>query len=301
VRRALLFRRDGALKSRLHVAAKRIPKWFALLWLSFGPLLLAGAPAGAQEAAIPNLWDPRARLDRPELSTGRTIRFLTDDEFPPLHFAGPEGVPTGFVVELARAACERLNLTCTVQARRFDTLLPSLLEGRGDVVAAALPINADLRRAHAVTRPLFRFPARFATRRDRVARFEMAALSGAKVGVVAGTAHEAYLTTLLPGVARQPYPDSGEAQAALRRGEVDYLFGDGLSLALWIGGSASEECCALVGGPFLESRFFGEGIGFVMRTEDEVLRRALDFALQRLWDEGKYAELYLRFFPIGPF
>jgi len=232
---------------------------------------------------------------------GDAIRFLTDDEFPPLHFAGPEGVPTGFVVELARAACERLNLTCTVQARRFDTLLPSLLEGRGDVVAAALPINADLRRAHAVTRPLFRFPARFATRRDRVARFEMAALSGAKVGVVAGTAHEAYLTTLLPGVARQPYPDSGEAQAALRRGEVDYLFGDGLSLALWIGGSASEECCALVGGPFLESRFFGEGIGFVMRTEDEVLRRALDFALQRLWDEGKYAELYLRFFPIGPF
>ena len=31
------------------------------------------------------------------------------------------------------------------------------------------------------------------------------------------------------------------------------------------------------------------------------LSRALDDALQRLWDEGKYAELYLRFFPVSPF
>jgi len=26
-----------------------------------------------------------------------------------------------------------------------------------------------------------------------------------------------------------------------------------------------------------------------------------DFALQQLWKEGKYAELYLRFFPVSPF
>ncbi len=288
------FRRGTALKSRLKKAATRI----------LTSLLVAGAllgPAAAQEAAIPNLWDPRARLDRPDISAGRTIRFLTDDEFPPLHFAGPDGTPTGFVVELARAACERLALTCTVQARRFDTLLPSLVEGRGDVVAAAVPINADLRKAHAVTQPLFRFPARFAARRERAASFDLNALGGARVAVVAGTAHEAYLTALMPGVAREAFLDPVEAQSALRQGKVDYLFGDGLTLALWVGGVASEDCCALVGGPFLESRFFGEGIGFVLRTDDEVLRRALDFALQRLWDEGKYAELYLRFFPVGPF
>ena len=44
-----------------------------------------------------------------------------------------------------------------------------------------------------------------------------------------------------------------------------------------------------------------EGIGFIVRKDDELLRRAFDHALQRLWDEGKYAELYLRFFPVSPF
>jgi polar amino acid transport system substrate-binding protein len=82
---------------------------------------------------------------------------------------------------------------------------------------------------------------------------------------------------------------------------VEYVFADALSLALWIGGTDAAGCCAFSGGPYLESRFFGEGIGLLVRKEDETLRRALDHALQRLWDEGKYAELYLRFFPISPF
>jgi polar amino acid transport system substrate-binding protein len=97
------------------------------------------------------------------------------------------------------------------------------------------------------------------------------------------------------------FPERSAAEAALKRGEVDYLFADGLSLALWLGGTDAAECCSFAGGPYLESRFFGEGIGYVVRKDDEVLRRALDYALQHLWDEGKYAELYLRFFPVSPF
>ena len=46
-------------------------------------------------------------------------------------------------------------------------------------------------------------------------------------------------------------------------------------------------------------RYFGEGIGFIVRREDEALRRALDFALQKLWDDGVYTELYLRYFPVS--
>ena len=81
----------------------------------------------------------------------------------------------------------------------------------------------------------------------------------------------------------------------------DYIFANGVGLALWIGGADAAECCVMTGGPYIESRFFGEGIGLVLRREDETLRRAFDFALQRLWDEGKYAEIYLRFFPVSPF
>lgn len=265
------------------------------------PVPVPAAPATSPQVTIPNFWDPRGRPERPELPPTRTIRFLTDQEYPPLTFAGPDGNPTGFLVELSRAVCERLTLACTVQSLPYDDLLEGLAGGKGDVIASAVPIATELRRRFVLSHPVFRLPARFAARRDAAPGLDPATLSGRRVAVVGGTAHEAYLTTFFPSLAPVPQASLAEAQAALRSGEVDLVFGDGLSLALWLGGTASGECCAFTGGPYLESRFFGEGIGFVLRPEDDALRRAIDFALQALWEEGKYAELYLRFFPVGPF
>jgi polar amino acid transport system substrate-binding protein len=258
----------------------------------------------AQDVSIPNFWGSRAQLERPDLGDMRTIRFLADDDFPPLHFAGLDGAPTGFSVELARAACERLAVTCTVQVRRFDTLLDALADRQGDVVAAAIPVNADLRRRFEVTSPYFKIPARFAVKTSpdkSAAAPDAKTLQGKTVGVVGGTAHEAYARAFMSMASLKPYPDMAAAQTALKAGEIEYLFADGLGLALWIGGEEAGGCCGFAGGPYLESRFFGEGIGFVTRKQDETLRRALDFALQQLWKEGKYAELYLRFFPVSPF
>ncbi|MGY2047533.1 transporter substrate-binding domain-containing protein [Methylobacterium sp. JK268] len=267
-------------------------------------LLCLASPAGraADGVTIPNFWNPRARLERPEPpQTSRPVRFLTDDEYPPFHFAGPDGNPTGFVVELARAACEKLNLTCTVQSRRFDTLLDALSAKEGDVVAAAIPLTPALRANFLATRPFFRWPARFAVRTDRaLPPPDGKALAGHGVGAVSGTAHAAYLRAFFQ-VAPREFPDLGSAEAALKRGEIDYLFADGVALALWLGGVDAGNCCAFSGGDYLENRYFGEGMGLVTRKEDEVLARALDDAVQRLWDDGKYAELYLRFFPVSPF
>ena len=265
--------------------------------------LAAAAPVLAQDVAIPNLWDPRARQERPDLSGLRTVRFLTDDDFPPLHFVGPDGVPTGFSVELARAACERLGITCTIQARRFDTLADALSEARGDVIAAAMPITPALRRRFSVTLAVFPFPGAFCgARRQGPAGAEPARARRPHRRRRAGDRPRGVPENLLRARdgARLRRSDR-RRRRALRRGEADYVFGDGLGLSLWLGGTDAAGCCGFIGGPYIESRFFGEGIGFIVRKDDEILRRAFDHALQRLWDEGKYAELYLRFFPVSPF
>jgi polar amino acid transport system substrate-binding protein len=276
----------------------------ALVLASFPIPSRAATPAApVPTVAVPNFWNPRSRGERIEApQTGRAVRFLTDDEFPPLHFAGPDGNPTGFVVELARAVCEKLAIPCTVQARRFDTLLDALDSKQGDVVATAIPLTAALRQKFLATRPYFRWPARFAARADRGLPVPSAAhLAGRSVGVIGGSAHAAYLGTFFPKATARPFTDLAAAESALKRGEIDYVFADGLNLALYVGGQEAENCCALIGGDYLENRYFGEGIGLVTRQEDAALSRALDDALQRVWDDGKYTELYLRFFPVSPF
>jgi polar amino acid transport system substrate-binding protein len=100
-------------------------------------------------------------------------------------------------------------------------------------------------------------------------------------------------------VAIQSKPNLEAALVALKRGEADLVFGDGIALSFWLNGTSSEQCCAFRGGPFTESHFFGEGIGIAVKRDNDALRRTLNYALFRLWERGIIGDLYLRYFPVG--
>jgi polar amino acid transport system substrate-binding protein len=126
-------------------------------------------------------------------------------------------------------------------------------------------------------------------------------LEGKKVAVVAGTAHEAYLKALFTEAELRPYPSAEVARLALRQGDVDLLFGDAVSLAFWLNGTDSANCCAFRGGPYMDSRYFGEGVGIAVRKNNETIRLALNWALFRVWEQGHFTDLWLRYFPVSPF
>ncbi len=273
-------------------------------------LLLGDAGAGpvfaqadaAASVAIPSFWDARRRPERPDLSRINGIRFLTEVDYPPFNYAGPDGNPAGFNVDLARMICEEIRVQCTIQMRRFDTLLAALAENRGDAVIASIAATPAIRRRVDFSDPYYRSPARFVTKRETpIEDVRPEKLEGKKVAVVAGTAHEAYLKALFTEVEVKPYPTADAARAALRRGETDLLFGDGISLAFWLNGTDSAGCCVFRGGPFMESRYFGEGIGIAVRRGNDLLRQALNWAMFQLWEKGKFTDLWLRYFPISPY
>jgi polar amino acid transport system substrate-binding protein len=252
--------------------------------------------------AVPGFWDPRRRPERPDLSRISIIRFLTETDYPPFDYAGPDGAPAGFNVELARLICEEIKVQCTVQMRRFDTLIDALNGNQGDAIIASIAETPENRARVSFSDPYYRTPARFVSRKDSdIDDVSPQALEGKKVAVVAGTAHEAYLRTLFTEADLHPYPNADDARAALRRGEVDLLFGDGISLAFWLNGTDSGGCCVFRGGPFLESRFFGEGVGIAVRRGNDLLRQAFNWALFQLWEKGRFTDLWLKYFPISPY
>ncbi len=253
-------------------------------------------------AGVPGFWDPRRRPERPDLSHLSAIRFLTEVDFPPFDFAGSDGNPAGFNVDLARLICEDLKVSCTIQMRRFDTLLAALGENRGDALIASLAPTPALRQKIDFTDPYYRSPARFVALRD-VGPSDVAPerLERKKIAVVSGTAHEAYVKTFFTEAEARPYPNADAAREGLRRRDVDLLFGDGIGLAFWLNGTDSGNCCKFVGGPFTESRYFGEGIGIAVKRGNDTLRLALNWALFRLWEQGRFTDLWLRYFPISPF
>jgi polar amino acid transport system substrate-binding protein len=260
----------------------------------------AHAQAGAQ--TVPGFWDPRRRPERPDLSRLTVIRFLTETDYPPFNFTGPDGNPAGFNVDLARELCEEIKINCTVQMRRFETLVESINANRGDAVIASIAITPEMRGKLDFTDPYYRTPARFVALKDAaMPEVRPEYLEGKKVGVLGGTAHSAYLKLLFTDAAVQEFSTGDALRGALRRGEVDLIFGDAVSLAFWLNGSDSQGCCAFSGWPFLESKYFGEGIGIGVRKGNDTLRQALNWALFRVWEKGKFTDLWLRYFPVSPF
>jgi len=266
--------------------------------------VVAQAPSqpNFQRATVPSFWDPRRRPERPDISRINLVRFITEVDYPPFNYAGADGNPAGFNIDLARMICEELKVACTVQMRRFDTLIDSLNENRGDAAIASMSVTADTRKRVDFSDPYYRPVARFVARRDAgIDDSNPEHLEAKKIGVVARTAHEAYLRALFTEAEVRPYPTAEAAREALQRREVDLVFADGFALAFWLNGTESSNCCLFVGGPYSESRFFGEGIGVAVKRGNDTLRQAFNWALFRLWEKGLFADLWLRYFPVSPF
>ncbi len=265
----------------------------------------AAAPqeqAQAPDLALPGFWDPRRRPEKPDLSRVTLVRFMSEVDYPPFNYAGPDGNPAGFNIDLARLICDELKIACTVQMRRFDTLLDALAENRGDAVIASIGVSPETRRRADFSDPYYRPVARFVAPREQATdHITPEDVEGKKIAVVGGSAHEAYLRALFTEAEVRPYASAEQAREALRQHEVDLLFGDGFALSFWLNGTESGNCCAFTGGPFIENRYFGEGIGIAVKRGNDTLRLALNWAQFRLWEKGQFAELWLKYFPINPF
>ncbi len=255
---------------------------------------------------IPDLFDPDHRLPKPDLAAVKTIRFLTTDDFPPFHFTTADGTLTGFDVDLARAICADLKIACTIQARRFDQLVGEIKAGHDDALIAAVANNPATRADLDFTAPYYTTPARFATRlqskpdaKGPVGAMAPDALADRAIGVEGGTAHEAYLKAFFPKTLLRPYRNQPDLRAALGNGEVEAIFGDGIGLSLWLNGTDAKGCCGFRGGPFTESRYFGNGVSIAVGKGNDALREVLDYELDALTRDGTYADLYLKYFPIG--
>jgi polar amino acid transport system substrate-binding protein len=253
------------------------------------PALAQTAPGAPAAPAAP-------RADaRPERRV--VLRFITEGEFPPFNYFDDEGVLTGFNVDLARAICLEVNAACDVQAKPWDDLMPSLQRGEADGVMAAHVVSALLLKKVDFTERYFHFPARFAGKRGG-AKIEITpdGIDGKKVAVTKETAHQAYLSTFFRLAQIQVFDTPDLAREALAAGKVDLVFDDAVSLAFWINGTVSKECCEFKGGPFLEPRYFGEGIAIAVPKTDPELKQLLNSALRRVRASGRFDELVQQYF-----
>jgi polar amino acid transport system substrate-binding protein len=261
-------------------------------------LILALLDAAVIAASAQRGARPPAPAEPESTDRRAVLRFLTEGDFPPFNYYDDDGILTGFNVDLARALCLEASAACDVQVRSWEDLLPALNRGEGDAVIAAHSVSARLLGIVDFTDRYFHTPGRFAGRRHVIkADISPEGLEGQRIGVPAGTAHEAYLRTFFRDSAIITFEAPELARDALAAGKIDFLFDDGIGLSFWVGGTASKECCELKGGPFYDPKYFGDGIAIATPKKDPQIMTLLNRGLKRVRASGRFEELVLRYFP----
>jgi polar amino acid transport system substrate-binding protein len=269
----------------------------ALLWF-----VAPGLAASAAESQAPIFWDVKERLQKPDLSTLPRLRFLTTTDFPPFNFLDGSGRLSGFHVDLARSICAELNLSdkCEIQALPWAELEAALAGGQGEAIIAGIAVTADARQTYAFSRSYLQFPARFMTgKTSTLTEPGDAKLKGKRIGVMAGSSHERMLKDYFPDATAVPYMQQETLYADLKGAKIDAAFGDGMRFTFWLAGSDADGCCRFAGGPYLAPEYLGSGLAIATRADNPKLAAAFDYALQQISVKGTFAELYLRYFPVG--
>jgi polar amino acid transport system substrate-binding protein len=277
----------------------------ALLGTSSGLAQETGTPSdGAFEEIlghVPNYWDFKTVGDRPSAEDLGSVRFLMSDDFPPFSYLARDGQLAGFHVDFARALCAELQISCQILVRPYNDLLGTLGDGKGDAILSGISVPTALAQGLLLSDTYLTTPARFAAKAGSGDMPTVQEMAGRSISFVTGTAHEAFLKGFFSQADLKPYDSRFAARRALREGEVDFTFGDGLSLSLWLNGEQSRGCCQFVGGPYLEPRFFGNGFAMAFSPTRPELKQGFDYAIREIFKSGKFAELYLRYFPVSFF
>lgn len=240
---------------------------------------------------------PAAAVER-EAARRVILRFLTTADFPPFNFYDEDGVLTGFNIDLARAICLELDVTCEIKVEPWENLLPALRRKEGDAIIASQVVSAQALSDFDFTDRYFHTPGRFAGRRDASGiEATPEGLSGRRIGVAPNTSHEAFIRQFFRGSQIVMFKDADAARDALKRGDIDVVFGDAISLSFWLNGTASNQCCEFKGDAFLEPKFFGGGIAIAVAKGDRQLKAELDGALKQVRTGGRFVELVTRYFP----
>ncbi|MGE4246294.1 MAG: transporter substrate-binding domain-containing protein [Parvibaculaceae bacterium] len=258
-------------------------------------------PQGAKAAfAVPAFRQVDATERPPSAKEVGTVRFLADAEFPPFSYRDDQGTLTGFNVALADALCTELRLACEFIVKPWDEVEAALLKREGDAVLSGTRMTEAGLAKMSFTRPFLRTLGRFAvTAANESLTADPRGLAGKRVGVMAKSAHEVFLEENFGRSTIRPFDTEDAAREALKTGGIDALFDDGFRLMFWLASADAEDCCRFAQGSYLDPRTVSRPIAIGVRSEDQALRRVLDYGLDRLQSEGTFATVYRRFFPMS--
>lgn len=240
------------------------------------------------------------------LATEGHLTVGSDIPYPPFEFE-KGGELTGFDVDLVQEIASRIGLENDLEqdwiSTDFDTIFQQLQSGTNfDIIVAAVtayaPKGSPAAETVATRKKLVDFtvsyyPSLQSLTVDTSKTPEIKSVDdlpdGARIAVQAATTGAFFASETLPNAELVEFPKAPDMFQALQAGQVVGIVNDlPVSLAE-IEGKPNLEV--------VEQLETGEEYGIGVSKENTELKDAIDGALQEMFEDGTYAEIYKKYFP----
>lgn len=218
------------------------------------------------------------------------LTVCTDAPYPPFEYE-ENGEYTGFDMEIMRAIGQGLGLELAVTVQPFDGIWLAPASDRCDIVASAMTITPE-RQANALfSDPYFDADQSLLVRSEDAGTLnDLESLAGKAIGAQAGTTGASYARENAPdGASVREFDEPAALFPALASGQIDAILQDfPVNLDRANKDDAFEVTAEID---------TGESYGFAMAEDDTALKQAVDTQLAALRSDGRYQEIFDRFFP----
>ncbi|KJY84465.1 nickel transporter [Vibrio galatheae] len=236
-----------------------------------------------------------ALLSAPILA--KEVRLASDFTYPPFNYMDASGKPVGFDIEIADALCSEAKLECTWVSQGWDSLIPSLLARKSDVIMASMRITEDRKKRVLFTDKYYQTPARFVASANSNIELTPASLKDKVIGVQTGTIHDRYVTDMFGDVAEiKRYTGQDEVYIDMTNGRLDLTFGNSDQLALAFLDKEIGKGFEFVGSPVTDKAYIGEGTALALRQNDKELAEKFNQAIKTIRANGTYDKIAAKYF-----
>ncbi|MDF2620826.1 MAG: extracellular solute-binding protein family 3 [Xanthobacteraceae bacterium] len=230
----------------------------------------------------------------------KTVRIGTEGAYPPFNYIENNEIK-GFDIDIAKALCEKMKVTCTFVAQDWDGIIPALLAGKYDAIAASMSITEERKKQIDFSKKYYKTPATFAVPKDsKITDTSPAALKGKNLGAQGSTIHSNYLEDVYAkaGAEVKLYGKQDEANLDLANGRLDAVLADKVVLLEWLN-TKDGACCKFTGAEYTDPKYFGEGVGVGIRKDDKDLVAMFNKAIDEIRADGTYQKINEKYFPFS--
>jgi len=228
----------------------------------------------------------------------QSIRIGTEGAYFPFNYLDDKGRLQGFDIDIANALCSAMRVECEFLISSWQALIPGLRRNKFDAIIASMSITDQRKQLVDFTDKYYQTAAQFVAPEARDLEISKEGLTGKMLGAQRDTTHSAYLLDNFSDVADVKIYDTQEhLYIDLFSGRLDAALADRLVWLEWLKQSGTEF--RLVGEPFSDREWYGEGVGIAVRKEDPELRDRFNEALAGILANGTYEQINKKYFPFS--